>query len=160
MASDGDAINVVRAMPRPTTQDPTTAEDPTLDGKTGYMYFDMEVGDLGNLREYIANSSPIYINEGFVGWVGRQIVNGLGWLHDRHYLHGDVKPDNIFVFPAENAPHFKLGDLGTAVELDGEGKDTKHRVHRCLTSHPYAAPEMLLAGFDNTIITLGADIYS
>ena len=157
---DGQATSVIRAMPRPTNQDPSTAEDPVLDVSTGMMYFDMEAADLGNLREYLANSPRIYINEDFVGWVGGQVVNGLAWLHERHYLHGDLKPENIVVFSGGNRPNLKLGDLGSAVELDGKGKDSSHRVHRCLTTHPYAAPEMLLAGLDKTIITLAADIYS
>ena len=85
----------------------------------------------------------------------------MGWLHNKQLLHGDITNDNILVFQGEKEPRVKIGDLGYAMQLDINGVDSSRRIQMCITTHKYAAPEMLLAGFARSeAITLSADVYS
>lgn len=45
-----------------------------------------------------------------------QLLMGLHHLHQRHILHRDLKPDNIFL--SKNLQVVRLGDLGIAKQLD------------------------------------------
>jgi serine/threonine-protein kinase len=80
-------------------------------------------------------------------WIIRQVADALGALHAAGWMHGDVKPSNIFLSPEG---HATLLDLGFARRTDRPAG----AVERCLagTGH-YMAPE----GF---IPALGVDIRS
>ena len=45
-------------------------------------------------------------------------------------LHGDLKMDNILVFQVTNEPRVNMGDLGSVVQLDSEGMDSKGGIQR------------------------------
>ena len=94
----------------------------------------------------------------YVVWVGRPIHWGLAWLHESMLLEGDLRMDNILVFQGINEPRLKIGDLGSVVQLDSDGMDSKTRIQLCLTTHKYAGPEMLLAGYTLSDVILAADI--
>ncbi|KAF7536268.1 hypothetical protein G7054_g4652 [Neopestalotiopsis clavispora] len=98
------------------------------------------------------------------------ICHGLGWLnHDKKkslaadsyenasYIHGDLKPENIFIYhepaasPASQGAVFKIGDFGEAFLL-GPSKD-KVGNHRPSTQFlfrtgTYRAPELLQGKID------------
>ena len=113
----------------------------------------MELAPLGNLKEYL-RAERIVMDRRFAGWIMRQALNGLSHLHEQNILHGDFKPENLFVFPG-TFPVIKLGDLGSAVDLK------TRKVTHCITTPQYAAPEMLEVEFEKeTSITIAADIYS
>ncbi|KAF8457352.1 kinase-like domain-containing protein [Kalaharituber pfeilii] len=82
------------------------------------------------------------------------IARGLVALHTSDIIHGDIKPDNILIFPCEVGPYFciaKLSDFGlslrevedtvfsgdignpgwTAPELDGDGVDHFRQLIKC-----------------------------
>lgn len=69
-------------------------------------------------------------------WVARQTAEALGALHRAGWLHGDVKPENIFVSPEG---HVTLLDLGFARRTDGSERPASHRLAG--TSY-YLAPEL------------------
>ena len=86
---------------------------------------------------------------------------GLGWLHNKRILHGDLKTNNLFVFTGTHEPAIKIGDLGSLLRLDAFGVYSRGYIQRCITSYTYAAPEKLLAGIRKLPhIELGADIFS
>ncbi|HEV3383347.1 MAG TPA: serine/threonine-protein kinase, partial [Gemmata sp.] len=49
--------------------------------------------------------------------IGLDIAQALSFLHTRHYIHRDVKPDNILFHPSGTA---KLADLGLAKRLNDD----------------------------------------
>ena len=80
-------------------------------------------------------------------WMARQAAEALQALHAAGWMHGDVKPANLFVSP-EN--HVTLLDLGFARRRD----ETGSAVDRCVTGTcNYMAPELITS-------TLAADIRS
>ena len=135
-------------------------EQPVMPVKEGRAYFDMELSEWGNLYEFIHNTPRLYIGEQLVKWVAIQCLRGLGWLHERRMLHGDVKPSNVLVFDGPHTPHIKLCDFGSCVQMDEHGKDSRRKIKQCLTTFLYAAPEMLLVSPKTPRITLAADVFS
>ena len=86
---------------------------------------------------------------------------GLGWLHGRHILHGDLKTTNLFVFSAAQEPLVKICDLGSSLRLDAFAVDSASDIQQCITSYNYAAPETLLVGIRKLHhIVLVSDIFS
>ena len=90
---------------------------------------------------------------GIAVWIGRQAAQALGAMHDSGYLHGDVKPANLFIAPNG---HVTLIDLGFARRLDESGSAVNRLV---LGTINYLAPELLLsavrAGAQSDIFSLG-----
>jgi len=80
-------------------------------------------------------------------WITRQVADALQALHEAGWMHGDVKPSNIFLSPEG---HATLLDLGFARRTNGADP----AVERCLSgTWHYMAPET----FSHA---LGADIRS
>ena len=69
-----------------------------IENKVGVLSIDTEWADRLTPEEYIQNHPLNYISPELVQWVGLQTARGLGWLHGRHILHGDLKTTNLFVF--------------------------------------------------------------
>lgn len=66
-----------------------------------------EGGDLFHLFNY----GPPILNRRFYV---EQLVSALSYLHNRRILHGDIKPENIFI---DGDGHVHLGDFGTTAHL-------------------------------------------
>src|SRR3972149_378570 len=68
-------------------------------------------------------------------WIARQVAEALGALREAGWMHGDVKPSNIFLSPEG---HVTLLDLGFARRRH----ETGSAVDRCvLGTGSYFAPE-------------------
>jgi serine/threonine-protein kinase len=68
-------------------------------------------------------------------WITRQVAEALDALHEAGWMHGDVKPGNVFVSPEG---HATLLDLGFARRSEGE----EPAIERCVTgTWHYMAPE-------------------
>lgn len=72
-------------------------------------------------------------------WIVRQVAEALTALHERQWLHGDVKPENCFV--AHNG-HVTLGDLGFARQFS----ELHRRRSSLMGTLAYLAPELLCDG--------------
>ena len=59
--------------------------------------------------------------------IGYQMVNVLQYIHDRHIIHRDIKPDNFVMGANENNAHLYLLDFGLA---------KKYRSSRTLVQYP------------------------
>ena len=70
-------------------------------------------------------------------WIARQTAEALDALHQGGYLHGDVKPANIFLAASG---HLTLLDLNFAQRLDETGSAVNRLV---LGTINYLAPELL-----------------
>lgn len=86
------------------------------------------------LREYL--DSPRCLDLNFVLWIARQIAEGLSALHSQHWLHSDVKPENILVAPDG---HVTLLDLGFARQMNDAKQATDPVV---MGTCNYMAPEV------------------
>lgn len=69
-------------------------------------------------------------------WLARQTAEALGALHRAGWMHGDVKPENIFVSPEG---HVTLLDLGFARRTDGSERPAACRL---VGTSYYLAPEL------------------
>ncbi len=90
-------------------------------------------------------------------WMARQIALGLDALHQAGWMHGDVKPENVFVAPEG---HVTLLDLGFARRAN----ETGSIVDRCVMgTWNYIAPEMissaLRADIRSDLYSLGVLLY-
>jgi serine/threonine-protein kinase len=84
-------------------------------------------------------------------WIARQVAEALEALHAAGWMHGDVKPGNIFISPEG---HVTLLDLGFARRAD----ETGSAVDRLLTGTcNYIAPELITSVLRADI---RSDIYS
>ncbi len=107
------------------------------------------------LGSVLARGKPLAAPDAL--WIARQVADALGALHAASWMHGDVKPNNIFVSPEG---HATLLDLGFARRTDR----SEPALERCLagTGH-YMAPEALspALGVDirSDLYSLGATLY-
>lgn len=85
-----------------------------------------------------------------------QITNAVGYIHDRHILHRDIKPDNIMITADYKAI---LIDFGSAREFEQD----KTQVHTSMLTHGYAPAEQYTAnsrkGSYTDIYAIGATMY-
>jgi serine/threonine-protein kinase len=95
---------------------------------------------------------------GVVVKIGIDIARALEFLHDRQYIHRDVKPDNILLHPSGVA---KLADLGLAKQLTDESQLTA--VHQGVGTSYYMPYEQAvnanLVDGRSDLFALGATLY-
>ncbi len=95
---------------------------------------------------------------GMVVRIGIDIACGLEFLHDRQYVHRDVKPDNILLHPSGIA---KLADLGLAKRLNDDSQLTS--IHQGVGTTYYMPYEQAvnanLVDGRSDLFALGATLY-
>jgi serine/threonine protein kinase len=102
----------------------------------------LEAYEGSNLREKIERRPPPPTVR-LATWL-RQLCEALGALHDRGWIHRDVKPENVFIAGSSDATaEVRLLDFGLVRELDGSS-DSIRTAGAFVGSPAYASPEQLL----------------
>ena len=130
--------------------------------------FTMEYASQGDVRHYMQDRRKMWLDEYFFSWVGRQNLLGLNWLHDKRILHWDLKWAYILSFLRCRSPHIKIGNWARARTYPRSmwTYPRMARIHRHITKHKYAAPEMVMVGVPRgdankpIAVGLSADLYS
>lgn len=105
----------------------------------------------GHLGErYLCRGRAVCSIENLLSWL-RPVAAALDFMHERGYLHRDVKPENILF---DEHGHAWLGDFGIVRALRGtDGGDSDRSLTRrgeCVGTPGYIAPEILRGRFDHT----------
>lgn len=88
-------------------------------------YIVMPLASFGDLGKYLRGNS--YFDEPIAAYIFHQLFYGISHIHDRGYVHLDLKPDNILI---TKEMQFKIGDFGLSKPSkgeDGNGVFTKLR---------------------------------
>ncbi|EOY13471.1 Mitogen-activated protein kinase kinase kinase 21, putative [Theobroma cacao] len=113
-------------------------------------------GNLLNLIQKFGGKIP----ESYVRCYIRMILGGLCDIHKRGYVHCDLKPENVLVYPSNQYGLFtlKIGDFGLAKEPEQSDapKATPDPLPRFQGTPAYMSPESLRDGK----ITASIDIWS
>ncbi len=120
------------------------------------------VQKINNQKSGLDPKGEFHFSEFYLVKLINQIVSALDFLHNKAFLHNDVKPANILVnnIDDEHNVQFYLSDFGITKEI----RDTilrQTKVRNSLT-FAYASPEKLQGkngSFRSDIFSLGASVY-
>ncbi|XP_027774068.1 mitogen-activated protein kinase kinase kinase 18-like [Solanum pennellii] len=134
-------------------------EDVSIEnGKKTYNLF-LEYAAAGTLNDLIHKSNTV-LGEAEAAYYAFQILVGICHVHRKGFIHCDLKPANILVFPGgqHRLASVKLADFG--VSLRSETKscwDTSVKKRsRCRGTLLYAPPESVVCGIQDK----GVDIWA
>lgn len=123
-------------------------------------------GDLYKLM-YVGSGTYKCLEEADGGYLASQLLSGIAALHGARFLHGDIKPSNIYVTRVRDAYVAQLGDFGLTREVP-LCADPEEGVPHIGGTSGYMAPEMVglekggggaLVGFATDLFALGIVVY-
>lgn len=122
--------------------------------ENGTSYMVMPFIEGRSLQSIVEKNGPLATPDA-INFVA-QITNAVGYIHERHILHRDIKPDNIMITADFNAI---LIDFGSAREFQQD----KTQAHTSMLTHGYAPTEQYTAnsrkGSYTDIYAIGATLY-
>lgn len=122
------------------------------ENNTSYMVMPFVEGR--SLQSIVEKNGPLPYPEA-VNYIA-QVANAVGYIHDRHILHRDIKPDNIMITADYKAV---LIDFGSAREFE----EDKTQAQTSMVTHGYAPTEQYTRnsrkGAYTDIYAIGATLY-
>ena len=122
------------------------------ENNTSYMVMPFIEGR--SLQSIVEKDGPLSYPEA-VNYIA-QVANAVGYIHDRHILHRDIKPDNIMITADYKAV---LIDFGSAREFE----EDKTQAQTSMVTHGYAPTEQYTRnsrkGAYTDIYAIGATLY-
>ena len=115
-----------------------------------YIYFVMELGDGGDLFDFITTGENMCLSSDISIDILIQIFEAVYYLHSvKRIIHRDLKPENFLIkIDENNNPIIKLIDFGLAINIPSNGK----KLTELIGTRKYASPEMLLGiGYNEKI---------
>ena len=114
------------------------------DGVETYILF-LEYAPGGSLADLIRDSGGA-LPESDVRLYTRMIVKGLCHIHEKGYVHCDIKPSNILVFPTEGGGNkVKIADFGLSKRV---GEERALQLPQFSGTPAYMSPESVVYGED------------
>lgn len=120
--------------------------------ENGTTYSVMEYLDGGSLQSYIKNHKTVEVAKAVD--FALQIADALGYMHERHFCHLDVKPNNVML--NSDGSKVSLIDFGLSKRYNEDGQQTSSTP--IALSEGYAPMEQYEGGIDEFSPT--SDIYS
>nr|XP_023907926.1 serine/threonine-protein kinase chk1-like [Quercus suber] len=106
-----------------------------------WIWMCLELADGGDLFDKIEADEGV--NENTAHMYFTQLINAIGWCHDKGVAHRDIKPENILL---SGTGDLKLADFGLATQFQVPGREGKKTTMMVCGSPPYIAPEILAIG--------------
>lgn len=101
-------------------------------------YIVMPFATKGDLGTYLTGDS--YFEEDIAVFFFHQILHGINHIHEKRYVHLDMKPDNILI---TKDWQLKIADFGLSQHLKGEDGNGNFNKRRCGTTS-FWSPEISL----------------
>lgn len=134
-------------------------DHPNIAGPRGVTEFDgaqalvMDLVDGTDLRGLAAAHGGT-LPDAVVAVVARDSLEGLAYLHERAIVHRDISPGNLLVTETDRGIVTRIGDFGTALDLDGGRLTATPGV--VVGTHGFSAPEL----YDGDDATPRSDLWS
>lgn len=124
---------------------------------TGALFYVMPLVEGESLRERLARSGPIPLDEAVR--LAREIGEALTYAHEQGFVHRDIKPDNIMLARG----HALVADFGIARALSGVPDVSLTSTGLSLGTPLYMSPEQALSdpglNYQTDIYSLGCVVY-
>jgi len=144
-----EAMNLLK-HPNLVIQERVIESTPTTISANDYYFMVLEYCDLGNPLTHQAKikTKCFPLKEGLE--ILSQIMHGLRVIHEKNYIHRDIKSENVLIKSSERGRIFKIADFGFARPVKSGTASTV-----CGTQK-YMAPEIL----KNLPYTRSVDIWA
>ncbi|KAJ0231891.1 Protein kinase domain-containing protein [Hirschfeldia incana] len=113
----------------------------------------LEYASEGSLNAFMNNYADRKLPEPLIKDFARMILEGLVSIHDHGYVHCDIKPDNVLVFPSQDSYEVKICDFGNSLEI-GEVPLCWEINFPWLGTAIYMSPESVCDGIADTSLDL------
>ncbi|KAJ5669752.1 kinase-like domain-containing protein [Penicillium macrosclerotiorum] len=116
---------------------------------TAHFYLAMEFLEYGDLQKYITKPFP----EPEAAMIVTQVAQALQYMHQKNFVHRDIKPLNILISRPGPRWHVKIADFGISKNVEGTVLGTHQ-----LGSPGYMAPELF--GDSSHSYTAAVDVWA